>query len=139
MKALQNVGEWVIWEILAICNTFSDNRQLLILSRWVISYGSENSLIESSPKFEKISLTSILLKIFDIYFFCYLATNEKIAITHLWHAMGPQTMYHVIAKDKVAEQHIWRKTCYCNSFGVMSPLLKVAKIAITHLSLGLSQ
>ena len=31
--------------------------------------------------FEKISLTLILLKIFDIYFFCYLATNEKIAIT----------------------------------------------------------
>ena len=30
----------------------------------------------------------------------------KIAITHLWHAMGPQTMYHLIAKDKVAEQHI---------------------------------
>ena len=50
--------------------------------------------------FEKISLTSILLKIFDIYFFCYLATNEKIAITHLWHAMGPQIMYHYIAKDK---------------------------------------
>ena len=40
------------------------------------------------------------------YFFCYLATNEKIAITHLWHAMGPKTMYHLIAKDKVAEQHI---------------------------------
>ena len=56
--------------------------------------------------FEKISLTSILLKIFDIYFFCYLAKNEKIAITHLWHAMGSQTMYHLIAKDKVAEQHI---------------------------------
>ena len=55
--------------------------------------------------FEKISLTLILLKIFDIYF-CYLATNEKIAITHLWHGMGPQTMYHLIAKDKVAEQHI---------------------------------
>ena len=55
--------------------------------------------------FEKISLTLILLKIFDIYFFC-LATNDKIAITHLWHVMGPQTMYHLIAKDKVAEQHI---------------------------------
>ena len=54
--------------------------------------------------FEKISLTSILLKIFDIYFFCYLATNEKIAITHLWHAMGPQTMYHLIAKDKVGNR-----------------------------------
>ena len=60
--------------------------------------------------FEKISLTLILLKIFDIYFFCYLATNEKIAITHLWHAIEPQTMYHLIAKDKVAEQHILGNT-----------------------------
>ena len=59
--------------------------------------------------FEKISVTLILLKIFDIYSFCYLATNEKIAITHLWHAMGPQTMYHLIAKDKVAEQHLKKK------------------------------
>ena len=66
--------------------------------------------------FEKISPTSILLKIFDIYFFCYLATNEKRAITHLWHAMGPQTMYHLIAKDKVAEQHILGKYSNCNSF-----------------------
>ena len=56
--------------------------------------------------FEKNSLTLILLKIFDIYLCHYFATNEKIAITHLWHAMGPQTMYHLIAKDKVAEQHI---------------------------------
>ena len=59
--------------------------------------------------FEKISLSLILLKIFDIYFFCYLATNKKIAITHLWHAIEPQTMYHLIAKDKVAEQHISRQ------------------------------
>ena len=56
--------------------------------------------------FEKKSLTVILLKIFDIYLSHYFATNKKIAITHLWHAMGPQTMYHLIAKDKVAEQHI---------------------------------
>ena len=60
--------------------------------------------------FEKISVTLILLKIFGIYFFCYLATNEKIAITHLWHAIEPQTMYHLIAKDKVAEQHILGNT-----------------------------
>ena len=60
--------------------------------------------------FEKISVTVILLKIFGIYFFCYLATNEKIAITHLWHAIEPQTMYHLIAKDKVAEQHILGNT-----------------------------
>ena len=69
--------------------------------------------------FKKISLTLILLKIFDIYFFCYLATNEKIAITHLWHAIEPQTMNHLIAKDKVAEQHILGKYSNCNSFAVL--------------------
>ena len=86
--------------------------------------------------FEKISLTLILLKIFDIYFFCYLATNEKIAITHLWHAIEPQTMYHLIAKDKVAEQHILGKHSNCNSFGVTMALLnrRNLKIAITQLS-----
>ena len=41
--------------------------------------------------FEKISLTLILLKIFEIYLCRYLATNEKIAISHLWHAIEPQT------------------------------------------------
>ena len=57
--------------------------------------------------FEKNSLTlSNIFKIFDIYLGHYFATNKKIAITHLWHAMGPQTMYHLIAKDKVAEQPI---------------------------------
>ena len=56
--------------------------------------------------FEKIFLTLLLLKIFDIYLCYYFATNKKIAITHLRHAMEPQTMCHVIAKDKVAEQHI---------------------------------
>ena len=54
--------------------------------------------------FEKNSLTLILLKIFDIYLCHYFATNKKIAITHLWHALGPQTMYHLIAKDKVASE-----------------------------------
>ena len=78
------------------------------------------------------------MKIFDIYFCHHLATNKEIAITHLWHAMEPQIMYHLIAKDKVAEQHISRKISNCNTFGVMYPLLKVAEIAITHLSLLLS-
>ena len=73
--------------------------------------------------FEKISLTLILLKIFDIYFFCYLATNEEIAITRLWHAIEPQTTCQLIAKDKVGEQHILRKYCNCNSFGVAMDLL----------------
>ena len=86
--------------------------------------------------YEKISLTLILLKIFDIYFFCYLATNEKIAITHLRHAIEPQTMYHLIAKDKVAEQHILGKHSNCNGFGVTMALLNNQnfKVAINQLS-----
>ena len=86
--------------------------------------------------FEKISLTSILLKIFDIYFFCYLATNEKITITHLCQAIEPQTMYHLIAKNKVAEQHILGKHSNCNTFLVTIALLNSQnfKVAITQLS-----
>ena len=53
---------------------------------------------------EKISVTLILLKIFDIYLCHYFATYKKIAITRLWHAIEPQTICHVIVKDKVAEQ-----------------------------------
>ena len=34
------------------------------------------------------------------------STYEKIAITHLLYAMELQTMYHLIAKDKITEQHI---------------------------------
>ena len=84
--------------------------------------------------FEKISLTLILLKIFDIYFFHYFATNKKMAITHLWHAIEPQTMYHLIAKDKVAEQHILGKYCNCKSFGVTKALFnaKNFKVAISQ-------
>ena len=86
--------------------------------------------------FEKISLTLILLKIFDIYFFCYLATNEEIAISHLWQASEPQSMYHVIAKNKVAEQHILGKHSNCNTFLVTIALLNSQnfKVAITQLS-----
>ena len=85
--------------------------------------------------FEKISVTLILLKIFDIYFF-YLAINEKIAITHLWHAIEPQTMYHLIAKDQIAEQHILGKHSNCNSFGDTMALLnsRNLKVAMTQLS-----
>ena len=86
--------------------------------------------------FEKNSLTLILLKIFDIYLCHYFATNKKIAITHLWHAMGPQTMYHLIAKNKVAEQHILGKHSNCNTFFSYNSLLNSQnfKVAITQLS-----
>ena len=85
--------------------------------------------------FEKTGVTVKLLKLFDIYFFCYLATNKKIAITHLLYVMELQTMYHLIAKDKIAKQHISGKYSNCNSFGVTKVLLKSKnfKLVITQL------
>ena len=81
-------------------------------------------------------LTVIFLNKFDIYLCCYFATNKKIAITRLWHAIEPQTICHLIVKDKVAEQHIFGKYSNCNSFGVTMDLLKSHnfKVAITQLS-----
>ena len=58
------------------------------------------------------------MKIFDIYLCCYFATNKKIAITQLWHAIEPQTICHLIVKEKVAEQYILGKYSNCNSFRV---------------------
>ena len=86
--------------------------------------------------FEKNSLTLILLKIFDIYLCHDFATNNKIAVTHLWHAIEPQTMYHLIATNKVAEQHILGKHSNCNTFLVTIALLNSQnfKVAITQLS-----
>ena len=86
--------------------------------------------------FVKISLTLILFKIFHIYLCHYFATNSKIAITHLWHAMKLQTICHLIVKDKVAEQRILGKYSNCNSFGVTMALLNSQnfKVAITQLS-----
>ena len=73
--------------------------------------------------FEKNSLILILLKIFEIYSCRYFASNKEIAITHLWHAIEPQTIWHLIIKDKVAEQHILGKYSNCTSFGVTMDLL----------------
>ena len=53
--------------------------------------------------FEKNSLILILLKIFEIYSCRYFASHNEIAITHLWHATEPQTICHLIVKEKVAE------------------------------------
>ena len=61
-------------------------------------------ICNSRPPFGKMHRPGAFITINTVCH--YFATNKKIAITHLWHAMGPQTMYHLIAKDKVAEQHI---------------------------------
>ena len=51
-------------------------------------------------------------------------------------AIEPQTMYHLIAKNKVAEQHILGKHSNCNTFLVTIALLNSQnfKVAITQLS-----
>ena len=84
----------------------------------------------------KVCLTLILVKVFDIYFRHNFATNKKIAITHLWHAMEPQMICYVIVKEEVAEQIILRKYSNCNSFGVTMDLLNSQnfKVVITQLS-----
>ena len=86
--------------------------------------------------FENISLTIILLKIFEIDLCRYFATNKEIPITHLWHAIEPQTICHLIVKEKVAEQHILGKYSNYNSFRVTMDLLNCHnfKVAITQLS-----
>ena len=47
--------------------------------------------------------------------------------------MEPQTICHLIVKDKVAEQNILEKYSNCNSFGVTMDLLNSQnfKVAIT--------
>ena len=86
--------------------------------------------------FERNSLILILFKIFDIYLYRYFAPNKKIAITHLWHAIEPQTICHLIVKEKVAEQIIFGKYSNCSSFSVTMDLLNSHnfKVAITQLS-----
>ena len=75
------------------------------------------ALNRSFMVFEKNSLILILLKIFDIYLCCYFAV-VVIAITHLWHTIEPQTICHLIVKDKVAEEHILGKYSNYNSYRV---------------------
>ena len=100
---------------------------------WVKNF-VEMALSQSVSKIN--AFLQILLKIFDMYFCHYFATNKKIAITHLWHAIEPQTLCHLIVKDKVAEQHILGKYFFCNSFGVTMDLITSHnfKVAITPLS-----
>ena len=48
---------------------------------------------------------------------------EKVAITHLAIEIHFQTTGHVVAVEKVAEQHIGTKLCSCNTCEGISHLL----------------
>ena len=49
-----------------------------------------------------------------------------------------QTTDHVVAVEKVAEQHIATKYCKCNSLRVISHIIILGKSAITHSKVGQS-
>ena len=61
---------------------------------------------------------------------------KKVAITHLAMEIHFQTTDHVVAVQKVAEQHIRTKYSKCNSFRVTSHIIKLAKSAIIHSKVG---
>ena len=63
---------------------------------------------------------------------------DKVAITHLAMEIHFQTTDHVVAVEKVAEQHIARKYSKCNSFRVISHIIILGKSAITHSKVGQS-
>ena len=48
---------------------------------------------------------------------------EKVAISHLAIEIHFQTTGHVVAVEKVVEQHIGTKLCSCNTFEDISHLL----------------
>ena len=73
--------------------------------------------------FERNCVAAILLKIYAIYSLWLSLKIEKVAITHLAIEIHFQTTGHVVAVEKVAEQHIGTKLCSCNTFEDISHLL----------------
>ena len=102
-----------------------------------MSYRSATSLCHNLRQHSKLCIERksrvILSKKFDTFSFLNCATNQKIAITRLANATELQTMHHLIAIDKVPEQYILQKHSTCNSFRVISHLLRVAKMVIAIL------
>ena len=63
---------------------------------------------------------------------------DKVAITHLAMEIHFQTNDHVVAVEKIAEQHIGTKYSKCNSLRVISHIIILGKSAITHSKVGQS-
>ena len=109
VKALSKVGEWVIWDKLAICNTFRDNSHLLILSRWIISYGSETSQSESSAKSRWMSYLAICNTFREKLAICNtFRDNSHLLILSRWNftmwiSYGSETSLHMKALPVVNE------------------------------------
>ena len=77
---------------------------------------------------EQNCVAAILLKIEAIYSLWLSLKIEKVAITHLAMEIHLQTTDHVVAVEKVAEQHIGTKLCSCNTYEDISHLLIMVTI-----------
>ena len=55
---------------------------------------------------------------------------EKVAITHLAMEIHFKTTDHVVAVQKVVEQHIGTKYCKCNSVEVISHIIILGKVLL---------
>ena len=63
---------------------------------------------------------------------------DKVAITHLAMEIHFQTTDHVVAVEKVPEQHIATKYSTYNSLRVISHIILLGKSSITHSKVGQS-
>ena len=88
--------------------------------------------------FERKCVAAILLKIQAIYSLWLSLKIDKVAITHLSMEIHFQTTDHVVAVEKVAEQHIGTKYSKCNSLRVINHIIKLGNSAITHSKVGQS-
>ena len=80
-----------------------------------------------------VMLSIILLKILDSTSLVYFTINKKIAITHLGNTIETKPLHNLVAK--ILPDNISTNCHNCNILGVMDNLLKVTKIAMTHLIL----
>ena len=88
--------------------------------------------------FHRNYVAAILLKIQAIYSLWLSLKIDKVAITHLAMEIHFQTTDHVVAVEKVAEQHIATKYSKCNSLTAISHIIALGKSAITHSKVGQS-
>ena len=82
--------------------------------------------------FERNCVAVILLKIQAMYSLWLSLKIDKVAITHLALEIHLQTTDHVVAVEKVAEQHIGTKYSKCNSLRVISHIIILGKSVITN-------
>ena len=88
--------------------------------------------------FERNCVAAILLKIYAIYSLWLSLKIDKVAVAPLAMEIHFQNTDHVVAVEKVAEQHIGTKYSKCNSLRDISHIIILGKSATTHSKVGQS-